>query len=189
MTKTDQYKVQLGGVLRSVLDRIKHRITRTRVIETVGISRPTLEKVLRGKASIETAHQVADFIGLRYRLDSVDGHTVERVSTYMSRFYGYEPGAKGGTMPDLAIVGAAVRHKGIIFAGVRHFDCIMRSQMDAAGLVETDFIIQPEEGFITNRREFVTRQEALKIAIASGQINKYRDVTISDFGLQSENLY
>ncbi|QXO11050.1 hypothetical protein pEaSNUABM54_00224 [Erwinia phage pEa_SNUABM_54] len=189
MNQTNAYKLALGNTLRSVLDRIKHRITRTRVIEAVNISRPTLEKVLLGKASLETAHLVAEFLGVRYTFNSEKGFKVESLDTYLNRFYGYEPGAKPNTTPELAIVCAAVRHRGVIYTGARHYDCIMRSQMDAAKLTEKDFTVPAEEGFITNRREFVDRHAALKIAIASGQINKYRDVNISDFGLQSENLY
>jgi hypothetical protein len=65
----------------------------------------------------------------------------------------------------------------------------MQGQMDAAGLKESDITEPMEEGFIDNNRQWMDRHEALAVATASGQIGLFRDVWISDFGLQSENLY
>jgi len=87
------------------------------------------------------------------------------------------------------VVAPAVRWKGVIYVGVRHFDDIMQGQMDAAGLKESDITEPMEEGFIDNNRQWMDRHEALAVATASGQIGLFRDVWISDFGLQSENLY
>lgn len=87
------------------------------------------------------------------------------------------------------VVAAAVRWKGVIYVGVRHFDDIMRAQMDAAGIVDSDITEPMEEGFICNQRQWLTRDEAAVVAKEAGQLGLWRDEPLLDFGLQSENLY
>lgn len=87
------------------------------------------------------------------------------------------------------VVAPAVRWKGVIYVGVRHFDDIMRAQMDAAGIVDADITEPMEEGFICNQREWLTREEAAVVATEAGQIGLWRDEPLLDFGLQSENLF
>lgn len=70
-------------------------------------------------------------------------------------------------MNETRIVCAAVRTGEHIICGVRHFDEIMRKQVEAAGLRLHDF----EQGFVDNRRNFLTRQEAYQIATTNGQAN------------------
>lgn len=81
----------------------------------------------------------------------------------------------------------------IIFAGARHFDPIMQTQMKH--MKEADELAyhnkgQQEQGFIDQRGIFMTREEAWKVAEAQGQI--YRRVggdTLRGGYLFSENLY
>lgn len=87
------------------------------------------------------------------------------------------------------VVAPAVRWQGVIYVGVRHYDDIMQGQMTAAGIKESDITEPMEEGFVDNYRQWMDRHEALAVARASGQIGLFRDVRISDFGLQSENLF
>lgn len=87
------------------------------------------------------------------------------------------------------VVAPAVRWKGVIYVGVRHFDDIMRGQMDAAGIEDKDITVPMEEGFIDNYRQFLTREQAAAIAIRTGQLKLWRDEPLLDFGLQSENLF
>ena len=67
--------------------------------------------------------------------------------------------------PQQVVVCAACRKDGIILAGARHYDKVMRSQADAIGTKLVGF----EEGFIDQFGDFLTREEAMKIAIAAGQ--------------------
>ena len=74
------------------------------------------------------------------------------------------------------IVCAACRSSktGAIFAGARHFDPIMHSQINAVtGDVSTPKwheILGPiEQGFIDNRYNFLTRQEAMILAKSNGR--------------------
>ena len=89
--------------------------------------------------------------------------------------------------PLCRIVCAAIRNRntGAVLAGARHYDPIMRGILlrlpDAADWYAA------EQGFITNiRGEFVTREQAWKIAEAAGQI---RQVTGRPGTLYSEDLY
>ena len=71
------------------------------------------------------------------------------------------------------IVCSAIRKNGIIIAGVRHFDNIMRQQIRNSGGTFTHW----EQGFLTNRYDysndlmrFVTREEAAVIALEQNQV-------------------
>lgn len=71
------------------------------------------------------------------------------------------------------VVCAACRYQdGTVLAGVRHFDDIMGNQLrmwkalDPEGFAKRG---RAEQGFYDNRREFLTREEALKVATEAGQ--------------------
>ena len=89
------------------------------------------------------------------------------------------------------IVCAAVRTKdGHIVAGVRHFDNIMRQQIGIAFHHEWDW---NDQGFLDRFGNFLTREEAWKVAEEAKQI-KYRVGSdwnnVTGVGtLFSENLY
>ena len=88
---------------------------------------------------------------------------------------------------DIFIVCAANKHKDkeLIIPGVRHGDKLMTDIMKLLGLKK--FWIQ---GFMDNRRNFHTREEAWKIAKAAGQIYRRVGGDCANGGtLYSENLY
>lgn len=95
--------------------------------------------------------------------------------------------------PLYRVVSAANRHKasGLIICGARHYDDVMRGVImficgttDAA---KDQGFYSMEQGFINNKGEFMTRQEAWIIAEKAGQI---RQQTGPDRGiLYSEDLY
>ncbi len=85
------------------------------------------------------------------------------------------------------IVCAANRHRdtGLIICGARHFDPIMRATMHKLG--GFPYWGNCDQGFINQRGEFLTREEAYVIALGNGQIKRRCG---GDNGtLFSENLY
>lgn len=87
------------------------------------------------------------------------------------------------------IVCAAMRRigQGELLLGVRHADEHMGDQYELHGFDED---VEFEQGFIDSKRNFLTREEAWKVALEAGQI-KYRcgGDTINGGTLFSENLY
>jgi len=72
--------------------------------------------------------------------------------------------------PQQVIVCAACRRGEIIIAGARHFDKVMLSQIRAIdGGLFAGAGVEFEEGFIDQFGDFLTREEAMNIAIAAGQ--------------------
>lgn len=64
------------------------------------------------------------------------------------------------------IVCAAIKKDDFIIMGVRHFDKIMQAQIEASGFDRKNC----EQGFITNKLRFVSRDEAWNIAKANNQL-------------------
>jgi len=98
--------------------------------------------------------------------------------------------ANGLVKPQRVVVCAACKMGSIIFAGARHWDSVMRSQLDLLGGYDKMIAIygKEEQGFIDQFGEFMTRKEALEVAIKAGQkINWERNG--SKTGLFSEGLY
>jgi len=88
------------------------------------------------------------------------------------------------------IVCAACKHDEVIFAGVRHFDKVMHTQI-ANAFREEDLprvASEMEQGFITTKYRFVTREEAWIIAEQRGQITRQCGNPNSKV-LYSEHLY
>ncbi|NOR27521.1 MAG: hypothetical protein GQ540_03215 [Lutibacter sp.] len=69
--------------------------------------------------------------------------------------------------PQQVVVCAACRSGEVIFSGARHFDKVMNSQIRA--VKEYRNLHGFTEGFIDQFGDFLTRKEAMKIAIAAGQ--------------------
>ena len=71
---------------------------------------------------------------------------------------------------------------GEVRAGVRHGYIFQQQREQEPGVIQ---------GFLDNRDEFVTREEAFAIALAAGQIYDVnrRTVTIGDAKLFSEDIY
>lgn len=92
--------------------------------------------------------------------------------------------------PQQVVVCAACRRGEIIIAGARHFDKVMLAQIKA---IDGDLFARAgaefEEGFIDQFGDFLTRQEAMKIAIAAGQKVNLRGCGGDKNTLYSEGLY
>ena len=95
--------------------------------------------------------------------------------------------------PPERIVSAANKYGDVILSGVRHGSEDMYSLWD--NVLEHDGVFFDnhgieEQGFITSKYRFVTRQEAWKIAVDQKQIVRRVGGDDSDGGtLYSENLY
>ena len=86
---------------------------------------------------------------------------------------------------DRRVVCAAIRHDtGRIICGPRHFDTIMHAQIKASIVPGWK---NAEQGFVDQRGQWMTREEALHVALANDQI--VRRVGGDDHELFSENLY
>lgn len=83
------------------------------------------------------------------------------------------------------IVCAALRVNGRIICGPRHFDPVMRMQI--ANDTEAPLWRHAEQGFVDQWGNFLTRKEALEIALRNGQ--RRRRCGGDDDQLYSENLY
>jgi hypothetical protein len=83
------------------------------------------------------------------------------------------------------VVCAANRHKtrGIIICGARHWDEVMRGQVEAMGEDYHSW----DQGFIDQRGEWMTREEAHEVAKENGQIRRRCGGDAKR--LFSENLY
>ena len=73
--------------------------------------------------------------------------------------------------PDSYVVCAAMLKDGRIITGARHFDKVMRDQMEASEGIA--WWRGCEQGFINQFGEFLTRKEAWAIADKNGQIKLY----------------
>lgn len=78
---------------------------------------------------------------------------------------------------DRRVVCAALRHGSVIICGPRHWDAICRGSSKDGW----------EQGFVDQRGEFLTREEAWTVAFCAGQI--LRRVGGDGERLFSENLY
>ncbi len=95
------------------------------------------------------------------------------------------------------VVCAAVRSKklGVVFCGARHFDEVMRTQMEGiagnAHGTEYHVILGPlDQGFIDQHGKFLTREKAMIIAKEAGQAIDIADgCGGSETVLYSEGLY
>lgn len=93
------------------------------------------------------------------------------------------------TKPQQIVVCAACKRGDVIIAGARHYDKVMRSQILAID-VKTHFYGEEwKEGFIDQFGDFLTRKEAMQIAIKAGQkVDIKRGCGNTEF-LFSEGLY
>jgi hypothetical protein len=84
------------------------------------------------------------------------------------------------------IVCAAIRYNKQIIVGVRHFDTFMVGHIKDLEHLNYDFD-HPEQGFVDNKYQFLTRQEAWVVAEKAGQIVRDKDKCVGT--LFSEHLY
>lgn len=82
------------------------------------------------------------------------------------------------------VVCAANRHSsGSIVCGARHWDTVMCAMVDKLGMDDKEW----EQGFIDNFCNFLTREEAMIIAIDKEQLNGPLKISYDE--LYSEHLY
>jgi hypothetical protein len=78
----------------------------------------------------------------------------------------------------------------VVICGARHYDNIMHRQVHRMPSISHKDWIEAEEGFIDKRGEFLTREEAWKVASREGQIiRRVGGDSINGGTLYSENLY
>jgi len=87
------------------------------------------------------------------------------------------------------VVCAANKYGPHIFLGARHFDERMRESMEHYHVPNMRKQHGEVQGFVDQHGVFMDREEALKVATESGQINKYRTKTHPTNLLFSEDLY
>lgn len=92
-------------------------------------------------------------------------------------------------MSNQRIVCAALRLKdGLIVCGPRHFDRVMRTELDAAYGDQLDArIAGAQQGFVDQFGRFLSREDAFQIAKENGQI--IRSLGAVGDKLYSEHLY
>lgn len=88
-------------------------------------------------------------------------------------------------MDNKIICAANKLPNGVMLVGARHWDTIMRAQFRAMGGTNAPHS-EIQQGFIDQRGNFYTRNQALKLCIKNGQIEKGK---FSDTELFSEDLY
>ncbi len=78
--------------------------------------------------------------------------------------------------------------KGLVFCGQRHHNCMYQMcAISGFRSVKTD-VGDYEQGFLTSKNMFVDRKQALKIALAAGQVDE-NNLGNPLIGLFSEDLY
>jgi hypothetical protein len=89
--------------------------------------------------------------------------------------------------PTRVVVCAAnrTRFTGEVVLGVRHYDPFMQKSYEAVPH-HGDPV---DQGFIDQYGVFMSREEALEVALSSGQINRWRTKTFPESKLFSEDLY
>lgn len=75
--------------------------------------------------------------------------------------------------------------KGIVFCGLRHSQCIY-SKCGITGLRDSESG-ENEQGFLTSKNRFVSREEALVIALKENQVLDLKEIRGNK--LYSEDLY
>lgn len=101
---------------------------------------------------------------------------------------GSEHGGNSKGVGRRVVMAANKYSNGLVLVGIRHWDKLMHTQAmfyDENNLLPRDG--DPEQGFIDNKGNFLTREEAYVIAKKSKQI--IRRVGGDDNRLYSENLY
>lgn len=87
-------------------------------------------------------------------------------------------------MTDIKIIKSAIKYpNGKIFTGKRHNNCFEEAWKKNEPLPKKG---SREQGFMTSENKFVSREEAAKIALRNGQVEKLK---FSETRLFSEDLY
>lgn len=92
-------------------------------------------------------------------------------------------------MSTRVVVCAANLYGPVMFLGARHFDICMQKQMAYVNIYDLRKEFGEVQGFIDQYGVFMDRKEAMTVAIASGQLNRYREKVGPLDTLFSEDLY
>jgi len=87
------------------------------------------------------------------------------------------------------IICAAVMYKGNMITGYRHGDCINVIKLLVEDLNEEDIPDRKDQGFLTSKNRYVSRNEAFKIAQENKQIWHSLHEGVEENQLVSEDLY
>ena len=79
--------------------------------------------------------------------------------------------------PERKIVAAAIRHGGKLYTGLSHSQVMNQIYTE---LGRTCFIPQTEQGFITDRGEFLNRFQAGAVAFRAGQTKTRKETLLSE---------
>jgi hypothetical protein len=77
--------------------------------------------------------------------------------------------------PVEKIVSSAILHKGVIYTGKRHHNCIATIKAETGDRTPDS----DPQGFLTDQNRFVDRVEGAKLALANGQITKLRFIYLA----------
>jgi hypothetical protein len=85
------------------------------------------------------------------------------------------------------VVSAAIRHKTsrLIVCGVRHFDFLMHQTLEAIYGEDNYKGADFEQGFVTSKGEYLTREQAYELALSNKQYLR----RLPKLKLYSEDLY
>ena len=90
--------------------------------------------------------------------------------------------------PQAVVVCAACKHEDLILCGARHWDSVMNNQYNYLHDQPKAFLF--EQGFINQFGEFLTREEAMIVALDAGQtVDIERGCGGNEKILFSEGLY
>lgn len=81
---------------------------------------------------------------------------------------------------------------GRVILGVRHYDSLMHSTIEAIYGEESDEFVydsNPVQGFIDNKGRFHNRKDSFRIALEAGQVSCRPGMKLEECFLYSEDLY
>lgn len=87
------------------------------------------------------------------------------------------------------VVCAANKYGPMVFTGIRHFCPVMRQNMTGHNISALRDQLGEVQGFVDQHGVFMDRREALDVATAAGQINRFRPKGHPVDKLFSEDLY
>lgn len=90
--------------------------------------------------------------------------------------------------PTRVVVCAANKYGPIVFTGIRHFCPIMRENMKGHIINALRDQLGETQGFVDQWGVFMDRKEAYAVALAAGQVGRYRPKNPGEW-LCSEDLY
>lgn len=124
-------------------------------------------------------------------LEQLKNMTEDERKDFVEAFNAMEVKQDPTELPELVVCAAVIGFIGLDkleVIGLRHYDPFMRLQIKMLEENTKYKFNEAEQGFITNKGRFVSRQEALKIAQANNQMRRYSSGKNPNM-LFSEDLY